>query len=152
MVTKRPYNWYTGLISGAFCTICRARPVGRGLGAKIGRKSRGLAGPEVVEFGVRKYHWKRWGASHSTFSSGFCSKRGPFRPQHRRFPARPDPGDEDKFWSSHKVCRGARATLTADRPEIHKLLCSPRAVLPRADLDSIPWMSPFWSQPWPQTL
>ncbi len=38
MVTKRPSNWSPGLILGAFCTIYRARPVGRGLGAEFGRK------------------------------------------------------------------------------------------------------------------
>ncbi len=38
MVTKWPHNWSPGLILGAFCTICRARPVGTGLGARFGRK------------------------------------------------------------------------------------------------------------------
>ena len=36
--TKEPYNWSPGLILGAFCTIFRARPVGTGPGAKLGRK------------------------------------------------------------------------------------------------------------------
>ncbi len=36
--TKWSSNWSAGLILGAFCTILRARPVGTGLGAKIGRK------------------------------------------------------------------------------------------------------------------
>ncbi len=38
MVTKRPQSWPPELILGAFCTIFRARPVGTGLGAKLGRK------------------------------------------------------------------------------------------------------------------
>ncbi len=38
MVSKRPYNWYPGLILGVLCTICRARSLGTGLGAKFGRK------------------------------------------------------------------------------------------------------------------
>ncbi len=38
MVTKRPSHWSPGQILVAFCTICRARPVGTGLGAKFGRK------------------------------------------------------------------------------------------------------------------
>ncbi len=46
---------------------------------------RGLAGPEIVDFGVytgpsyRKTHWKGWGASPPTFSSVFCGRRGPFQ-------------------------------------------------------------------------
>ena len=36
--TKEPYNWSPGLILGDFCTIFRARPVGTGPGAKLGRK------------------------------------------------------------------------------------------------------------------
>ncbi len=38
MVTKQPYHWSPGLILCGFCTIARARPVGTGLGAKVGRK------------------------------------------------------------------------------------------------------------------
>ncbi len=38
IATKWPYNWSPGLISGAFCIIFRAWPVGVGPGAKFGRK------------------------------------------------------------------------------------------------------------------
>ncbi len=38
MATKWPYNESPGLILGAVCTICRACPVGAGLGAKFGRE------------------------------------------------------------------------------------------------------------------
>ncbi len=38
-VTKWQYNPFPGLIIGAFCTIFRAWPVYRGLGAKFGRKT-----------------------------------------------------------------------------------------------------------------
>ncbi len=38
MVTKRHYNWSPGLILDVFCTIFRARPVGKGLGAEFGWK------------------------------------------------------------------------------------------------------------------
>ncbi len=38
MATKWPYNRSPGLFLSAFCTICRALPVGAGLGAKFGRK------------------------------------------------------------------------------------------------------------------
>ena len=32
---------------------------------------------------------------------GFAVGGGAFDPQNRRFPARPAPGDKDKFWSPH---------------------------------------------------
>ena len=35
IATKWPYNWSSGLISCAFCTICRAWPVGAGLGGQV---------------------------------------------------------------------------------------------------------------------
>ncbi len=38
-VTKWYSNWSPGLILGEFCTIFRAGPVWRGLGAKFGRKT-----------------------------------------------------------------------------------------------------------------
>ncbi len=38
-VTKAPYNWSPGLILGAFCTIFRAGPFWKGLGAKFGQKA-----------------------------------------------------------------------------------------------------------------
>ncbi len=40
MATKWFYNWSSGLILGAFCTMIRASPVGAGLGAKFGRERR----------------------------------------------------------------------------------------------------------------
>ncbi len=38
MATTWPFNWSPEQIIRAFCTICRARPVGTGLRAKLGRK------------------------------------------------------------------------------------------------------------------
>ncbi len=38
LATNWSYNWFPGLILGAFCTIFRACPVGVGLGAKFGRE------------------------------------------------------------------------------------------------------------------
>ncbi len=46
MATKWLYNWSPGLISGAFCTIFRAWPVGTGLGTKFGR--------EIAEYGQNR--------------------------------------------------------------------------------------------------
>ncbi len=38
MATTWPWNWSPGLIQGAFCIMFRARPVGTGLGAQLGRE------------------------------------------------------------------------------------------------------------------
>ncbi len=38
MATELPYNWFPGLIFGAFCAYFRAGPVGAGRGAKFGWK------------------------------------------------------------------------------------------------------------------
>ncbi len=38
-VTKLHYIWFAGLILGALCTIVRAGPVWKGLGAQFGRKA-----------------------------------------------------------------------------------------------------------------
>ncbi len=67
----------------------------------------GLAGPEIDDVwglsgpSYRKTNWKRRGAKPPTFSSGSCGRRDRLDPPNRRFPARPAPGDKDKFWSSH---------------------------------------------------
>jgi hypothetical protein len=49
-----------------------------------------------------KTHWKRWGASPPTFSSGFCSSWKPFRP-----PKSAISGLKDKSWSSQHAWYGS---------------------------------------------
>jgi hypothetical protein len=70
MVTKRPYNWSPGLMLGASCTIFRNRPVGTGLGAKIGRKPAKNKSKLIIVTGYLKAVWPEFGGSVFGFVFG----------------------------------------------------------------------------------
>ncbi len=51
-------------------------PIVRDLGKYAGYRYFGVE----TATSYRQAHWKGWGASTPTFSSGFCGRRGPLRP------------------------------------------------------------------------